>query len=322
MVKLFCPQCKLELAKEGLRQKCGQCGFFLEEKDGIFVSGEIKERDKEFYDKIYDEEHGQKWFQGLNRSFLKRVLEKISLGYRRERFFKRNIHGKENLILDLACGAGRDYFKDYGTVVGVDLSFKPLEIAKNRYDVVVQGGVEKLPFADGTFDYVTSSDFFGHVRDEDKDKIMKEIRRVLKPGGKTLHIIETDSENYLYKFAHRYPDLFQKYFIEKIGGHVGLEMPSACANRWEQNGFELVMIKKIWGTIWPIKDYASFFNNEYKEKSIFIRAVVIISLILGKIKLVEVFVNIILNTVNSLVGFFTNLNHGNGLMLVEKKPNV
>lgn len=317
MANLICPKCRLDLKKENDSFFCGNCPFVLKNDNGVLVDGSY-EAGKDFYDKIYSDSKGESWLQGLDRNFLKSILERVSLSYRRERFFKRNMDGGNNMVLDIACGAGRDYFKKYGFVVGIDLSSKPLEIAKKKYDLAIQGGVEKLPFADNTFDYVVSSDFFGHVKNEDKDAIIKEILRVLKPGGKTLHVIETDSENFWFKIAHRSPDLFQKYFIEKIGGHIGLEMPSTAVERWEKDGFTVLKAKKIWGVVWPIQDY-QMFDNEYKNLSRSAKAFVIISKILSKVKLVQVGVNILLNPLNSFIESLTPINKGQGLMLVCQK---
>ncbi len=319
---LICPNCRATLDKDaGETRACSKCSFTFEKKDGVLVSGEIlAEKDKEFYDHIYSGELGEHWFQGLNRNnILKQILEKISLAYRRERFFKRNIKGRNNLVLDIACGAGRDYFTKYGKIIGIDLSFDALAIAKKGYDLVIQGGVNKLPFSDNTFDYVVSSDFFGHIRSEDKDQIMKEIHRVLKPGGKTVHIIENDSNNRWFRFAHRYPELFQKYFIEKIGGHIGLELPSACVERWKKNGFEPVIVKKIWGVIWPIQSYVELFDNEYKAHSVLVKGVVAISKFLSRIKVIRLLCDVVLNPINSLVESLTRLDHGQGLMIVCQK---
>lgn len=318
MINLICPECKIDLKKEADSFVCVSCPFVLKNNDGVLVDSK-EEADKEFYDKIYSDDKGAHWLQGLERNFLKSILEVVSLSYRRERFFKKNMQGgKDSMVLDVACGAGRDYFRKFGYIVGVDLSLKPLEIAKAKYDLVVQGGVEKLPFPDNTFDYVVSSDFFGHVKNEDKDAIIKEILRVLKPGGKTLHVIETDSENFWFKIAHKNPDLFQKYFIEKIGGHIGLEMPSMAVERWKKNGFTILKAKKIWGVVWPIQDY-QMFDNEYKDLSLSANIFVAISKILSKIKLVQVGVNIILNPLNSIIESPTPINKGQGLMLVCQK---
>jgi SAM-dependent methyltransferase len=321
MVELFCPSCKNKLQEREGGYICNTCNFLLNNNNGVLVNGSVLESsDKDFYDKIYESEHGQKWLQGLNRASLtKRILENISLSYRRERFFKRNIKGSGNLILDLACGAGRDYFKQFGTVIGVDLSFSPLQQTKHRYDAVIQSGCDALPFADNTFDYVVSADFFGHVRAEDKDKIITEILRVLKPGGMTLNVIETDSDNVWFKIAHKNPELFQKYFIEKIGGHIGLEMPVDCVKRWQEDGFEVIKAIKIWGFIWPIEYYKDFFDNDYKNNSLLVRLAVWKSKLLSRNKAVKIVINILLNPVNYLVELFTPLNHGNGLMLICRK---
>lgn len=319
---LYCSRCGKNYIKNGESFECSGCNKTLFLREDVLVDSLVsKEKDKEFYDAIYSNELGEKWFQGLNRNnFVKKIFEKISLSYRRERFFKKNFKGKENVILDIACGAGRDYFKKYGTVIGVDLSYEALTIAKKDYDLVVQSGVECLPFPDNTFDYVVSSDFFGHVRNEDKDSVIQEIYRVLKPGGKTMHIIENDSTNVWFRIAHSKPELFKKYFVDEIGGHIGLELPSVCVERWEKNNFNPVVVKKIWGLIWPIQAYVGLFDNEYKESSFLVRMVVRIAKILSKVKIVRLGVDVILNPINSLIESITSINKGQGIMIVcEKK---
>jgi len=321
VIKLVCPKCKIKLEQKGNDLVCLKCEFVLNKTEGVYKANNVDEaNEKKFYDELYNKEKGSNWIKGLEKeNIFKKILEKISLSYRRERFFKNNIKGKNNLILDLACGAGRAYFREYGEVVGIDLSLRPLEVAKEKYDLVILGGVDKLPFPDGIFDYVVSSDFFGHVRNEEKNKIIKEIYRILKPGGKTLHVIETDSENTWFKFAHKYPELFQKYFIDQIGGHIGLEMPNKVIERWRENNFEIVKAVKIWGLIWPIQDYKNMFDNEYQKKSFFIKALVLKSKILSKLRPVREMINTFLNPINSLVEFLTDLNHGQGIMLICQK---
>ena len=166
---------------------------------------------------------------------------------------------------------------------------------------------------------MVSSDFFGHVRHEDKDKIIREILRVLKPGGLTLHVIETDSQNFWFRVARKRPDLFQKYFIEQIGGHVGLELPSQCVARWQSNGFFVKKAIKIWGLIWPVNDYITLFDNEYRKESALVNAVVAVAKAVAKFKIIKLAVNIILNPINSLVEVFLPLDNGQGLMIVCQK---
>jgi SAM-dependent methyltransferase len=98
-------------------------------------------------------------------------------------------------VLDVACGSGEPsisiaaLLKGTGQVVGVDMAGAPLEVARERarkrgLDNVeyLQADVHALPFADASFDRVTSRlgvMFFG-----DLAKALAELRRVLKPGGR------------------------------------------------------------------------------------------------------------------------------------------
>lgn len=322
MLNFYCPFCREPLKDSGNSYQCSNCPYLLRNEDGVWIDSSINQatQDKDFYEAVYQQEKGAHWLQGLNRgNWLKRVLERISLSYRRERFFRRYLKGGNLKILDLACGAGRDYFKGYGEITGVDLIKGPLVIAKQYYDVLVQSDIKTLPFADNYFDYVVSSDIFGHVRAEDKDAIIKEILRVLKPGGKTLHVIETDSTNIWFKIARCRPDLFKKYFVEQIGGHIGLELPSLCVARWQQNGFVLKKVIKIWGLIWPVNDYITLFDNEYRQISSLVNSVVATAKLVAKHKIIKLAVNVILNPINSLVEFFKPLDNGQGIMIVCQK---
>jgi len=134
-----------------------------------------------------------------------------------------------------------------------------------------------------------------------------------------LHILETDANNWHFRFAHLYPELFQKYFVDAIGGHFGLELPSEAVRRIEVNGFKVLESKKIWGQIWEIEAYNWMFNNEYKEKSKLIYTLVILSRLLSANILVRETINIVLNPVSVLLERLTPLDNGQGLMIVCAK---
>jgi SAM-dependent methyltransferase len=136
-------------------------------------------------------------------------------------------------VLDLGCGEGLlALLKHKGVyLAGVDLSPDLLVMARrNGYDVASFGQLTELPFADASFDYVVSLDVFGHVDFADKDAVLAEIKRVLRPDGVTMHGIESLDRNL-------HPD-YQTASAEKLAefiavdGHIGLEADEDIARRF------------------------------------------------------------------------------------------
>jgi 2-polyprenyl-6-hydroxyphenyl methylase/3-demethylubiquinone-9 3-methyltransferase len=93
-------------------------------------------------------------------------------------------------VLDVGCGGGllAEEFATLGCrVTGIDPSEPSLQTARNHarqsgLDIVYQSGVgEHLPFADASFDVVVCCDVLEHV--QEVVQIVREIARVLKPGG-------------------------------------------------------------------------------------------------------------------------------------------
>jgi SAM-dependent methyltransferase len=100
-------------------------------------------------------------------------------------------------VLDVGCGAGVDTLfsammtGSSGKVVGLDLTPTMLERAKkNRSKTDLknvrfeEGSVENLPFANESFDVVTSNGALNLV--PDKARAFGEIYRVLKPDGRLM----------------------------------------------------------------------------------------------------------------------------------------
>jgi ubiquinone/menaquinone biosynthesis C-methylase UbiE len=136
-------------------------------------------------------------------------------------------------VLDLGCGEGvLALLKRKGvSLFGVDLSPELLAQARsNGYDEVYRADLSSLPFEDGTFDYVVSLDVLGHVSFEDKPVVLREIKRVLKPKGVTMHGIES-----LDRDLHQDYDSMSEEKLAKfvgIDGHIGLEDDDEIADRF------------------------------------------------------------------------------------------
>jgi len=91
--------------------------------------------------------------------------------------------------LDLGCGNGRLYelFKDKKVeYIGVDNCRKLIDLAKKKYPDVqfIIGDALRLPFEDNKFDLVFSIALLHHIPSQTyRLQVLKEIKRVLKPGG-------------------------------------------------------------------------------------------------------------------------------------------
>ncbi len=98
-------------------------------------------------------------------------------------------------VLDVGCGTGillaeLATRQPQASYAGSDLSREMLAIADEQLDGrigLVQAAAEMLPFARARFDLVVSTSMFHFVRQP--DVALREIRRVLKPGG---HLLITD----------------------------------------------------------------------------------------------------------------------------------
>ena len=108
---------------------------------------------------------------------------------------------KHDTVLDVGCGGGRTVSKlaaiaTQGKVYGVDYSTESVAVANrtNRQWVdmarveIREGSVSQLPFSEDAFDLVTAVET--HFWWPDLPTDMREVLRVLKPGGMLIMIAE------------------------------------------------------------------------------------------------------------------------------------
>src|SRR5918993_1333289 len=110
-----------------------------------------------------------------------RALDRFDMRFARTMWVYDNVRAGST-VLDLGCGAGMlALLKRKGvTLAGCDLSREcALAARRNGYDAAVAAELSRLPFPDGSFDYVVSLDVLGHVEAAEKDAVLAEVRRVL-----------------------------------------------------------------------------------------------------------------------------------------------
>jgi ubiquinone/menaquinone biosynthesis C-methylase UbiE len=111
------------------------------------------------------------WFRGFRRYF-RPVIDDIAAGRR------------DLQILDCGCGTGYNLatlLQPYGRTFGFDLEPDALRRVRTTGRPIARASVEQIPFASNTFDLATAFDVIQSVPDD--RKALREMARVLKPGG-------------------------------------------------------------------------------------------------------------------------------------------
>jgi len=131
------------------------------------------ERDE--YDRLYSLEDAHWRFRAL-RGLLDQALDR----------WLRCPVDRPPRFLDAGCGTGGTAasLARRGSVTGVDLNPHALELAVRRgLPDLVRGSVERLPFADASFDAVIAVDVLYHRGVGDDADALAELSRVCRPGG-------------------------------------------------------------------------------------------------------------------------------------------
>ncbi|HEY6345551.1 MAG TPA: class I SAM-dependent methyltransferase, partial [Bryobacteraceae bacterium] len=125
------------------------------------------------------------------------------------------------MVLDVGCGGGRTVQRlatlaDLGKVHGVDYAEASVAASRGFNKAAVESGrveiqratVSRLPFANDVFDLVTAVETHYYWPDRLRD--MREIYRVLKPGGSLVIIAEA--------YRGRRFDWLWQFAMKLIGG--------------------------------------------------------------------------------------------------------
>ncbi|WP_017381835.1 demethylmenaquinone methyltransferase [Paenisporosarcina sp. TG-14] len=170
--------------------------------------------------------------------------------------------------LDVCCGTA-DWTISMGQAVGREGKAIGLDFSQNMLNVgyekvkafpqieLLHGNAMELPFLDSTFDYVTIG--FGLRNVPDYMQVLKEIHRVLKPGGMFVCLETSQSDvpvfKQLFRFYFKYVmPVFGKFFAKSYKEYSWLQESAkdfpgmkALAKMLEQAGFVQVEYKPYSG---------------------------------------------------------------------------
>ena len=172
---------------------------------------------------------------------------------------------KGDVVIDLGSGAGNDCFiaradtGETGKVIGID--FTPAMISKARANAEKlsfhnvefrQGDIENMPVSADVADVVVSNCVLNLV--PNKDAVIKDIYRVLKPGG---HFSISD-----VVLVGALPDALRKDAEMYAGCVAGAIEKDVYMELIEQNGFKNVVIQKEKLIVIPDDILKNYLNEE------------------------------------------------------------
>ena len=165
-------------------------------------------------------------------------------------------------VLDACCGTGDLAVaaeREGGTVTGLDFSTAMLERARRKSDTVdwVEGDLLALPFEDGSFDAATVG--FGVRNVASLEAGLRELRRVLRPGGRLAILEITRPRGFLRPFFSLWFDRVVPLLGKVLPGGKAYTYLPASVRRFpgaedlvtllREEGFEQVRFRLLGGSI-------------------------------------------------------------------------
>lgn len=137
------------------------------------------------------------------------------------------------LDIGAAAGGNTRVLQAHGwQTVALEYDESGAALAKSRGLDVLRGDATQLPFPDDHFDLAISYDVLEHI--EDDETVVREIRRVLKPGGQVLIAVPAD------------PRLWSPHDVAV--NHVRRYTRDSLSTLFEEAGFQLDHVR-FWNVL-------------------------------------------------------------------------
>jgi 2-polyprenyl-3-methyl-5-hydroxy-6-metoxy-1,4-benzoquinol methylase len=215
---------------------------------------------------LFDDEIARGFFRRIDAEFYRAAWFAQPAG---EPLFARLIDYRslrEKRVLEVGSGLGAisaTLARHGARVTALDLTWTGVSSTARRFAVdgtrgsVVQGEAERLPLADGSFDFVWSWGVILHA--PNPARALREMQRVLRPGGEVRVMIYNRHSFYnwlgiiarygvlrMQLLRHSVQELWNRYSDGRaIGGcpHVGYYSPAELRSFMTAAGFEVVELR-------------------------------------------------------------------------------
>lgn len=194
-------------------------------------------------------------------------------------------------ILDIGCGFGEFAvaYADEPIDMGIDINSRDLYTASKtgKYKNLTLGDARDLPFANNSYASIFSISTLEHI--ENSDKVLKELFRVLQPGGILFLTLETDEVDkatfyrpLFYKLGMSYMTGFLTEKYNKLFHRQTLLPKKTWIKKIEKAGFVIDTSKDIISTkitkmfdlflpfAWPSMIFKPFINKRVSLRPKFV----------------------------------------------------
>jgi ubiquinone/menaquinone biosynthesis C-methylase UbiE len=160
------------------------------------------------------------------------------------------IRPTDQTIIDIGCGEGITLEKIHRlfperNVMGIDNLLDNVDICNRHGCSAVRGDVYNLPFLSKSVDCALFMEVIEHL--EHPEKAIKEIRRILVPGGRLVIVFPND---WVFKIARIITFRFREAAYDP--GHVRQWTPYEIRSFLSKQGFTSVFSKNIPFYLWQI----------------------------------------------------------------------
>jgi ubiquinone/menaquinone biosynthesis C-methylase UbiE len=187
---------------------------------------------------------------------------------------------ESGIMLDVGCGEGRHIFgimQEHPEIkcIGLDMDNDSLHKAEEGYEYFksisnagaefIKGSAYSLPFLDNSLDLIVCSEVLEHLHQY--NDAVKEIHRVLKPGGKFYASVPAS-------WPEKICWALSKDYQNQPGGHLRIFNQSGLVSEIEESGFKFLSSDRfhsIHAPYWWLRCFfwntqdSNFFVNGYKK---------------------------------------------------------